>query len=122
MIRTSGMNHIHLIVRDLDKALGFYQNVFGMEEQFRDGPNMVFLNTPGSQDLITLYENPAEAANAGNNGGVSHFGFRLADDVSVDEAIAEVEKYGGRLEQRGEHWPGQEFAYVRDPDGYLLEL
>ena len=86
MIKTTGMNHIHLIVRDLDKSLAFYQGVFGMTEQFRDGTNMVFLNTPGCQDLITLYQNPADVAIAGSNGGVSHFGFRLADDVSVDEA------------------------------------
>ena len=122
MIKTTGLTHIHLIVRDLDVALGFYQNVFGMEERFRDGPKMVFLNTPGSEDLVTLNEDSAELENAGRNGGVGHFGFRLSEAVSLDEAISDVEKYGGRLERRGEHGPGHEFAYVRDPDGYLIEL
>lgn len=122
MIKTSGLTHIHLIVRDLQTALGFYQHVFGMEERFRDGPNMVFLNTPGSDDLITLNEDPSEAGNAGNNGGVGHFGFRLAEGVSLDQAIEDVERFGGRLESRGAHGPGHEYAYVRDPDGYLIEL
>ena len=122
MIETSGLTHIHLIVRDLDVALNFYQNVFGMVERFRDGPKMVFLNTPGSEDLITLNEDPKEKKSAGENGGVGHFGFRLAKEVSLDDAIAEVLKYGGSLENRGEHGPEHEFAYVRDPDGYLIEL
>lgn len=54
MIQTQGLTHIHLVVRDLERSLRFYRDVFGLEERFRDGPKMMFLNTPGSQDLITL--------------------------------------------------------------------
>ncbi len=121
MIRTQGLTHIHLVVRDLQRSLRFYQGVFGMEERFRAGPKMVFLNTPGSEDLITLNEDPAEARLAGVNGGVAHFGFCLADSAKLDAAIAEVETGGGKLIRRGEHAPGVSFAYVEDPDGYVLE-
>jgi catechol 2,3-dioxygenase-like lactoylglutathione lyase family enzyme len=122
MIKTQGLTHIHLVVRDLERSLRFYQGVFGMKERFRDGPKMVFLNTPGSQDLITLNEDPAEAQLAGVNAGVAHFGFRLTDAAALDGAIAEVEAAGGKLIRRGEHAPGVPFAYVADPDGYLIEL
>jgi len=122
MIRTQGLTHIHLVVRDLERSLRFYRSVFGMEERFRDGPRMVFLNTPGSRDLVTLNEDPAEARLAGVNGGVAHFGFRLADPADLDGAIAAVEAAGGKLLQRGEHGPGIPFAYVADPDGYVIEL
>ena len=122
MIRTQGLTHIHLVVRDLRRSLRFYKDVFGMEERFRDGPKMVFLNTPGSQDLITLNEDPAEVDLAGVNGGVAHFGFRLSDTAEIDAAIVEIEAAGGRLIQRGEHAPGVTFAYVEDPDGYVIEL
>lgn len=122
MIRTQGLTHIHLVVRDLERSLRFYRTVFGMEERFRDGPKMVFLNTPGSQDLVTLNEDPAEAQLAGCQGGVAHFGFRLVDASDLDRAIAEVEAAGGRLVRRGEHAPGVPFAYVQDPDGYVIEL
>ena len=122
MIRTRGLTHIHLVVRDLERSLRFYQSVFGMEERFRDGPKMVFLNTPGSQDLITLNEDPAEAQLAGVNGGVAHFGFRLANSTDLETAIAEIEAAGGKLIRRGEHAPGVPFAYVEDPDGYVIEV
>ena len=122
MIKTQGLTHIHLVVRDLERSLRFYQDVFGMEERFRDGPKMVFLNTPGSRDTVTLNEDPDEVHLAGVNGGVAHFGFRLADPRTLETAIAEVEAAGGRLLRRGEHGPGIAFAYVEDPDGYIIEL
>jgi len=122
MIKTQGLTHIHLVVRDLQCSLRFYQGVFGMQERFRSGAKMVFLNTPGSQDLITLNEDPAEAHLAGSAGGIAHFGFRLANPSDLDAAIAEVERGGGKVLSRGEHAPGVRFAYIADPDGYVIEL
>ena len=122
MIGTQGLTHIHLMVRNLDRSLTFYKRVFGLEERFREGRHMVFLNKPGSQDLITLNEDPQEGEVAGVNGGVNHFGFRLTDSSGLDGAITEVEAAGGTLIKRGEHAPGVPFAYIRDPDGYVIEL
>jgi len=122
MIRTRGLHHIHLVVRDLERSLRFYQGAFGMKELFRAGPKMVFLQTPGSQDLITLNEDLAERESAGRSGGIAHFGFQLADRESMDEAVREIESAGGRVLSRGEHAPGVPFTYVADPDGYTIEL
>jgi catechol 2,3-dioxygenase-like lactoylglutathione lyase family enzyme len=121
MVKTEGLTHIQLAVRDLDRSLAFYQGVFGMEEVFRDGP-LVFLHTPGARDTITLNPGEDEREHAGTGGGVQHFGFRLRDGESLDDAIADVEATGGRLVHRGEHAPGIHFAYVEDPDGYVIEL
>lgn len=62
MIRTNGLYHIHLVVRDLPRALRFYRDVFGMVEEFRAGPHMVFLSTPGTSDMITLNQDPDAVA------------------------------------------------------------
>jgi catechol 2,3-dioxygenase-like lactoylglutathione lyase family enzyme len=122
MIKTEGLTHIHLVVRDLHRSVRFYREVFGMTERFRVGSDMVFLSTPGSRDLITLNRDEAAAANAGKNGGIAHFGFRLLDRSQLDAAIQEVERAGGRLVSRGEHAPGVPYAYVADPEGYVIEL
>jgi catechol 2,3-dioxygenase-like lactoylglutathione lyase family enzyme len=83
---------------------------------------MVFLNTPGSSDMITLNEDPEEAKLAGVNGGVAHFGFALTDPTELEAAIAEIEAAGGKLVERGQHGASQPFAYVADPDGYVIEI
>ncbi len=122
MVKTQGLTHIHLVVHDLERSLRFYRDVFGMEERFRDGPHMVFLNTPGSNDLITLNQDPLEVHLAGSKGGIGHFGFRLANPSDLDTAIAEIERAGGKLLSRGQHASGALFAYVADLDGYIIEL
>jgi catechol 2,3-dioxygenase len=118
------LTHIHLLVKDLERSLRFYRDVFGLEERFRDGPKMVFLRTPGCRDTITLSESDdvEERSRVGTLGGIDHFGFRLRGPKDLDGAIAEIEKRGGKLVRRGTHPSGEAFAYVSDPDGYLIEL
>ena len=119
MIRTQGLTHIHLAVSDLQRSLRFYREVFGMQERFWDGQNMVFLNTPGSDDTIRQAE---EEDTIGLGDGVAHFGFRLVDKADLSDAIRTIVEAGGSLVEQGEHQPGTPLAYVADPDGYVIEL
>ncbi len=121
MIKTRGLTHIHLMVRDLQRSLSFYQTVFGMKERFRAGGELVFLNTPGSNDVFALHQ-AAENEPTGVNGSILHFGLQLVNKSELDVAIAEVEAAGGTMNKRGEFAPGIPFAYVADPDGYEIEL
>jgi catechol 2,3-dioxygenase-like lactoylglutathione lyase family enzyme len=121
MIKTCGLTHIHLVVKDIRRSLDFYKSVFGMQEKFWAGEGLVFLNTPGSNDLITLHQS-AEGQSTGASGGILHFGFQLDDKANLDAAINEVVAAGGTLKKRGEFGPEMPFAYVADPDGYEIEL
>ena len=121
MIKTLGLTHIHLMVQDMDRSLHFYKSVFGMQERFRYGSELVFLNTPGSNDMIALHQ--AEEGHAtGAGGGILHFGLQLENKGDLEHAINEVVAAGGALKKRGEFTPGMPFAYVSDPDGYEIEL
>ena len=119
MIRTQGLTHINLLVADVPRAQRFYETVFGLEEMFREGPDLVFLRPPGTNDTITLQTGPDRSSLSGN---IDHFGFRLADPAELEAAIAEVTAAGGSLIERGEHAPGRPYAYVADPDGHVIEL
>jgi catechol 2,3-dioxygenase-like lactoylglutathione lyase family enzyme len=121
MIKTCGLTHIHLMVTDIQRSLVFYQTVFGMEVKFWAGEGLVFLNTPGSNDLIALHQAALDQP-SGSGGGILHFGFQLQDRADLEEAIKEIVAAGGTLTKRGEFTPGMPFAYVNDPDGYEIEL
>jgi len=121
MIKTAGLTHIHLMVRDLQRSLDFYQTVFGMVEMFSPAPGLVFLNTPGAKDAIALHQAEVDQP-TGTSGGITHFGFQLSDRADLDKAIDAVVAAGGALKKRGEFAPGLPFAYVSDPDGYEIEL
>ena len=77
-----------------------------MEEMYRDGPDMVFLRTPGSPRHDHVERRTRERDQAGRPGGVGHFGFRLKADQDLGDAIRKAEAAGGRLVERGEHAPG----------------
>jgi catechol 2,3-dioxygenase-like lactoylglutathione lyase family enzyme len=121
MIKTRGLTHIHLMVKDVRRSLDFYKSVFGMEEKFWAGDGLVFLNTPGSNDAIALHQS-TEDQPTGSGGGILHFGFQLENKSELDDAINQVVAAGGVLKKRGEFGPGMPFAYVADPDGYEIEL
>ena len=75
MVQTYGLTHINLAVRDLGRALRFYEQVFGLREYGR-GDGLVHTQASGRHDILTFTEDPAAA---GLKGGVAHFGFRLVD-------------------------------------------
>ena len=121
MAKTQGLTHLHLAVRDIQRSLSFYEAAFGMKVSFWVGSTMVFLNTPGSSDLVTLRQ-AGDHETVGPGGGFGHFGFGLASKDDLDAAVGDVLAAGGELVERGEHGPGHPFAYLRDPDGYVIEL
>jgi catechol 2,3-dioxygenase-like lactoylglutathione lyase family enzyme len=121
VIETEGLTHVQLVVRDVHRSLAFYEAVFGMEVHFWEGDRMVFIGTPGRRDTITLNQSD-EVERAGVAGGVDHIGFRLLDKSRLDDAVAAVIDAGGRVIERGRHSPDHPFAYVADPDGYVIEL
>lgn len=123
MIETNGgMSHIHLCVSDLERSVRFYSSVFGMKERFRSGGKLVSLNTPGTNDSISLNWDPGDQRPKGNMGTIAHFGFRLQNPKDLDKAIEEVVTAGGHLVESREQGNGRRTAYVADPDGYIIEL
>ena len=118
MVKTFGLTHISLAVRDLERSLHFYEQVFGAKEYYRDETS-IQVQGPGSHDVIAF---ELDAANAGQTIGINHFGFRLTTPADMDRAVAEVERAGGKILQRGEFAPGYPFVYAADPDGYKIEI
>jgi catechol 2,3-dioxygenase-like lactoylglutathione lyase family enzyme len=118
MVKTYGLTHVALAVRDLDRAARFYRGVLGAVEVHRsDG--FVQLQTPGSRDVLVLEVDPEHAGAAG---GVRHIGFRLTDPGDIGAAAAAVERAGGRVREQGEFCPGEPYLFALDPDGYEVEL
>jgi len=118
MVKTYGLTHISLAVRDPERSLRFYHQVFVVEEMYRDEAS-IQAQTPGSRDVLAFERN---ASWAGRSGGVAHFGFRLVEPSDIEIAVQEVERAGGKVARRGEFAPGMPFAYVHDPDGYEIEI
>ncbi len=64
MVRTYGLTHIALAVRDLDRSIEFYRGVFGSKVVYRDAA-IAQLQTPGTGDVLELEKDRARAGKAG---------------------------------------------------------
>jgi catechol 2,3-dioxygenase-like lactoylglutathione lyase family enzyme len=118
MIETYGLTHLALSVSDPARSARFYEQVFGCEIAFQDD-SKVEMHTPGRHDVIALER---ASASAGSVGGITHFGFRLVRPDDIDKAVDAVVAAGGTIDQRGEFSPGFPYAFVRDLDGYSVEV
>ena len=118
MIRTHGLTHIALGVRDLDRSARFYSEVFGAVQVYGDAAFRQ-LQTPGSRDVIVLEK---RARSAGKSGGVAHFGFRLVDPNDIDAAAVAITAAGGIVLEQGDFCPGEPYLFATDPDGYTVEI
>jgi catechol 2,3-dioxygenase-like lactoylglutathione lyase family enzyme len=118
MVKTYGLTHVALAVRDVDRASAFYRSVFGAVEVYRQN-GFVQLQTPGARDVIVLEQ---KSKSAGKSGGIAHFGFRLQRPKDIDAAARAVKKAGGTVKDQGEFVPGEPYLFATDPDGYELEI
>ena len=118
MIKTYGLTHLAIAVRDVDRAARFYSQVFGAVEVYKqDG--FVQLQTPGSRDVLVFEK---KKKSAGKSGGIAHFGFRLKNPKDIDAAARAVKKAGGTVKEQGEFVPGEPYLFAIDPDGYEIEI
>jgi catechol 2,3-dioxygenase-like lactoylglutathione lyase family enzyme len=121
-IETYGLTHLGLTVADPGRSARFYQEVFGCVVSAGDGVDAIELQTPGRKDVISMERGDPEAGKIGAAGGVGHFGFRLVRPEDIDAAVDAVLAAGGTLDGRGEFAPGFPYAFVRDLDGYQVEI
>ena len=117
-MKTKGLYHIQINVSDMDRSLAFYTGFLGMKEAFRAG-ELVFLSTPRGKDLLTL--NPTGRRVNTRAGGLQHFGF-LVTGAAMDKGLREAKAHGVEVVSTGQHGDGERYVYLRDPDGYLVEL
>ena len=117
-------DYIILIVDDLDRALDFYTQVLGLKlghrsrdyAQLDTGVTRIGFNTrPAMEAVVGFALEPAQQTAPG-----FELGFKVVD---VDAAYAEILAGGATPVTPPTTRPwGQRTAYVRDPDGYLIEL
>ncbi|WP_425158539.1 VOC family protein [Candidatus Binatus sp.] len=119
-IRAEGFNHLHINVRDLARSIRFYKEAFGLKVGFSAGKDLIFMVPLAGGHSLALHQVGRDGP-VGMAGGFQHFGFKL-DVNDHDRVIEQVKKAGGNLVSRGKHGGQFPYAYVADPDGYLIEL
>ena len=115
--------HTRYRVNDLEKTVNFYKDVLGLEEIRRHksprGSELVFLKTPGSEELIEICSYPASGSVVVGP-DLTHLAFEV-DDL---ESFAKQAAAKGYPLSDGPttSTSGSVFAFIDAPEGYEIEL
>jgi catechol 2,3-dioxygenase-like lactoylglutathione lyase family enzyme len=116
----SGLRHVALNVRDVQRSVTFYRDVLGMQVEWEPDPDNVYL-TSGS-DNLAIHKLP-DGAEPGAVQRVHHIGFIVARLEEVDAVAARVQGRGIELVYPLKtHRDGARSFYFRDPDGLLIQV
>lgn len=118
------LDYVVLVVADLDRSLAFYTGTLGLPLQYRAEK---YAQIHAGTTRLSLYTRDAmqetlgaELAPASPSAPAFELGFKVRD---CDAAFAELVAAGAPAATRPTTRPwGQRTAYVRDPDGNLIEL
>jgi catechol 2,3-dioxygenase-like lactoylglutathione lyase family enzyme len=126
-LRIIAPDHTNWRVRDLEASLSFYRDILGLEpfglEEYRRGERpLVSLRV--TQDFI-LHLTPDPEFERGPTGGYDHLAL-VVEDAKPDELAKHLREAGVEVERQFESITGARgegpALYVRDPDGYRIEL
>ena len=107
MIKTLGLTHIALPVKDLRRSSAFYKKVFGAKEMYHD-PEFIQVQTPGSKDIIVFIR---KNRSRGKIVPGFHFGFRLPKPIDLKPIIKKIKQGGGKIKETGEFVPGEPYIF-----------
>jgi lactoylglutathione lyase len=124
MVGFQAPDYVVIVVQDLDRALRFYCDLLGMPLGHRSGS---FAQLATGTTRVAMYERSAMAVTLGGEleppsprAPGFELGFKVEDcDAVYDELVSSGATPAVPPTDRA--W-GQRTAYVRDPDGHLVEL
>jgi lactoylglutathione lyase len=117
--------HTNVRVRDIDASLRFYE-ALGFERRGRlqfEGAYNIYLGLPGDGDTLELTVNEGNDKPYDLGTGYGHIAIAVDD---LDGTLAKLGEDGIEPEKPpyrpGGRTEGPFIAFVRDPDGYRVEL
>lgn len=125
-IRVKTLDHVTLVVKDLQRSRRFYCDVLGMRDVERPGFSFAgswFQAGPTQIHLILEHEQSGPAGPGGGEPASSrnhHFAFEVEDAAACAERLKEL---GVPIVSGPKQRPdGAIQTFVADPDGHLVEL
>jgi catechol 2,3-dioxygenase-like lactoylglutathione lyase family enzyme len=130
-IRMRGLNHVTLTVSDLKRSVDFYQGLFGMPIQGRQGSTLIVLRIGSGPQSLMLSTGGANATPSINHlcVGVEEFNVDRILKILADHGIARTDAAGpmkSHVRMRGPENGGAKDGTAeltfRDPDGIVVQL
>ena len=113
--KAAGIDHVSILVADLQRSADFYNRVFGLVPNGRDDANKILRlgprAAPGERGkvIVSIRQQPPA-------GMVDHWAFRI-DGFDAKTATPILQAHGLKPDTNVEYG-----FYVRDPDGVVVQM
>jgi len=118
---TTHIGPVHLIVRDLSRALHFYSTLLGFQEQRREGQTVMLTSGEGCPPRLILTARADTVPKPPRTTGLYHVAIRLPNRQELARLFARLVAHDWRFHGFSDH-KVSEAIYLPDPDGNGLEL
>ena len=107
-LRATGIDHVSILVDDMQRSSAFYQSVFGMTPVSEDKPNQI-LRLGMKKTIVSLrHEGPA--------GVVDHFAISV-ENFNRETVTQRLATHGLTPQQNVQFG-----FYIKDPDGVVVQI
>ena len=120
----AGLGHVVYYVQELERSIGFYTEVVGLDLQGRIFNGRAALLSGGSthHELLLIQVGEAEGPLQGRRIGLYHVGWKVGDSLEQLKAVyRKINALGHPIAGTSDHTVSQSI-YLRDPDGNEVEL
>ena len=118
MGRISGLSHVGVFVKDLDRMTQFYCETLGLTESHRNGDRMVFLTADVEKED---HEVVLVRGRDGDAKIIQQLSFRVGTIEDVKAFYQTFQQMGVEIQQTVSHGAGAS-CYFYDPEGNRLEV
>jgi len=124
MLRSTAIDHVGLVVKDMDQTLQFYQRL-GLTLLRSSGPNAEEVRTAvirvGSQELNVFSSPASPAAGSAPRLGIDHVCLAV-EAASIEDVIADLRQAGIAVDRGPIKRRDGMALFVHDHDGVRVEL
>jgi catechol 2,3-dioxygenase-like lactoylglutathione lyase family enzyme len=116
-----GLRHVALNVRDIARAVEFYQIVLGMRLEWQPDPDNAYLTS--GPDNLALHRISDKSEPASGFQALDHIGFVVRRPEDVDAWADQIQSIGITLDTLPRtHRDGARSFYFRDPEGNRIQI
>lgn len=128
-LQVTGVDHINIVIHDVDRALAFYRDVLGLEPvglaEYRAGKRGIFSFRVTDDFVIHVRPDPDAPRPVAHDRAYDHLCLTVTGIVP-EAMLADLQSRGimaegGVVTRWGARGDGAAI-YVSDPDGYRVEL